>query len=174
VPSRAVVDCVFCISDPHICAAILCPRVLLRLSVVSHGSLFRLPRAHHAPFDIETLESAICIPCRMPTPLEFSRLASAVIDRCRCLATLRISRSISQFVEIADCVSWLRLAELPYKHAGAAARLSDSPGLGGNIVYGRHVLVNHAASIRFAADELFNLYRTMAVHDLSRAVHLFV
>jgi hypothetical protein len=110
----------------------------------------------------------------MPTPLEFSRLASAVIDRCRCLATLRISRSISQFVEIADCVSWLRLAELPYKHAGAAARLSDSPGLGGNIVYGRHVLVNHAASIRFAADELFNLYRTMAVHDLSRAVHLFV
>jgi hypothetical protein len=68
----------------------------------------------------------------------------------------------------------MRLDELPYKHAGAAARLAGPPGLDGTSVYRSHVLVNHGASIRFAADELFNLYRTMAVHDLSRAVHLFV
>src|ERR1035441_9592188 len=70
---------------------------------------------------------------------------------------------ICPFVGIAGCASWMRLDGLPYKHAGAAARLADAPGLGGNIVYGRHALVNHAASIQFTADELFNLYGTMEI-----------
>jgi hypothetical protein len=64
--------------------------------------------------------------------------------------------------------------DLPNKHADAVARLADAAGLEGIIVYGRRVLANHADIPQSAADELFNLDRTVAVHDLSRVVYTFV
>lgn len=81
---------------------------------------------------------------------------------------------ISRCGAFADCVSWMHQHELPNKHAGTAAGLIDPPGLGGAIEYGGHVPGRRAACLRFAADELFNFYCVVAVHDLSRVIHLFV
>jgi hypothetical protein len=70
----------------------------------------------------------------------------------------------------AGLVSWIRLEELPREHAGAAARLADPPGLDGTSVCGSRVLASRTGKIQFAAGELFDLYGTMAVHDLSRGL----
>ena len=72
------------------------------------------------------------------------------------------------------CVSLMRLEELPREHAGAATRLADPPGLDGTTACGSHVLASRPGKIQFAAGELFDLYGTMAVHDLSRGVDLLV
>ena len=72
------------------------------------------------------------------------------------------------------CVSLMRLEELPREHAGAATRLADPPGLDGTTACGSHVLASRTGKIQFAAGELFDLYGTMAVHDLSRGVDLLV
>ena len=68
------------------------------------------------------------------------------------------------------CVSPMRREELPREHAGAAARLADPPGLDGTSMCGSHVLASRTGKIQFAAGKLFDLYGTMAVHDLSRGV----
>ena len=68
------------------------------------------------------------------------------------------------------CVSPKRREELPREHAGAAARLADPPGLDGTSMCGSHVLASRTGKIQFAASKLFDLYGTMAVHDLSRGV----
>ncbi|MGA2018875.1 MAG: hypothetical protein ABSH26_18195 [Opitutaceae bacterium] len=65
------------------------------------------------------------------------------------------------------------MIELPREHAGAAARLSDPPDLGGTILRGRQATGSQAAATRFAADEFFNLDRTVAVHEISRVVDRF-
>ena len=72
------------------------------------------------------------------------------------------------------CVSLMRLEELPHEHAGAATRLPDPPGLDGTSLCGSHVLASRTGKIQFAAGELFDLYGTMAVHDLSRGLNLLV
>ena len=74
----------------------------------------------------------------------------------------------------AGLVSWMRLEGLPREHAGAAARLADPPGLDGTTACGSHVLASRTGKIQFGAGELFDLYGTMAVHDLSRGVDLLV
>jgi hypothetical protein len=74
----------------------------------------------------------------------------------------------------AGLVSWMPLDDLPYKHAGAAARLAGSPGLGGTIVSGSHALASRTGKMEFAAGELFDLCGTMAIHDLNRGVDLLV
>ena len=68
------------------------------------------------------------------------------------------------------CVSLMRLEELPREHAGAATRLADPPGLDGTTACGSHVLASRTGKIQFAAGELFDVYGTMAVHDLSPGV----
>ena len=72
------------------------------------------------------------------------------------------------------CVSPMRREVLPREHAGAAARLAAPPGLDGTSVCGSHVLASRTGKIQFAAGKLFDLYGTMAVHDLSRGVNLLV
>ena len=72
------------------------------------------------------------------------------------------------------CVSLMRLEELPHEHAGAAARLADPPGLDRPSLCGSHVLARPTGKIQLAAGELFDLYGTMAVHDLSRGLDLLV
>ena len=74
------------------------------------------------------------------------------------------------FASAVGCVSLMRLEELPREHAGAAARLPDPPGLDGTTACGSRVLASRSGKTQFAAGELFDLFVTMAVHDLSRGV----
>jgi hypothetical protein len=62
---------------------------------------------------------------------------------------------------------------LPNKHSGTTARLADPPSLGRTSLHGSHGFANDALTVWLAADELLNFYGIVAVHDLSRVIHLF-
>ena len=125
-------------------------------------------------FGVETIVPADCVLCSMLSRSEHFRATHAW--RSASPGPLRSANLtfISRCVAVADCASWILLHELPHKHAGTAAGLTDPPGLRGAIEYGSHVPGHRAASLRFVADELLNFYCTVAVHDLGRIIHLFV
>src|ERR1017187_4215005 len=62
--------------------------------------------------------------------------------------------------------------DLPHEQTGTGAGRAGPASLDRAIATGSHVIADRAGEVRYRGAEFFDLYRTMAVHDLSRRVRL--